>query len=54
MNEFGKVLPSEFIPQLREQVPNIRIEGGEKDFDLPVIEDGGVDFYEDIYPPNGS
>ena len=52
MNVFGQILPSEFIPQLRENVPVIRIEGGEKDYDLPEIEDGGVDFYEDIYPPS--
>jgi hypothetical protein len=32
-------------------VPVFRVEGGDKDYDLPDIEDGGVDFYEDIYPP---
>lgn len=47
MNEFGKLLPSEFIPQLRETTPIIKLEGGGlKDYELPEIneiEDGGDD-----------
>lgn len=37
MNEFGKLLPSEFIPQLRELAPSMKIEGGMKDYELPDI-----------------
>lgn len=47
LNELGKILPSEFIPQLREQAPSIKLEGGNKDYDLPDIEDTEVDFFED-------
>ena len=37
MSEYGRLLPSEFIPQLREQAASIRIEGGMKDYELPEI-----------------
>jgi len=39
MSEFGRLLPSEFIPQLREQTPTIKIDGGFKDYELPDISD---------------
>ena len=32
MNEYGRLLPSEFIPQLREGTPTIKLEGGIKDY----------------------
>ena len=37
MSEYGRLLPSEFIPQLREVVASIKIEGGAKDYELPEI-----------------
>ena len=37
MSEFGRLLPSEFFPNLREQAAVIRIEGGLKDYELPDI-----------------
>jgi len=37
MSEYGRLLPSEFIPQLRELVSTIRIEGGTKDYELPEV-----------------
>ena len=37
MNEYGRLLPSEFFPNLREQTASIKIEGGMKDYDLPEI-----------------
>jgi hypothetical protein len=37
MNDYGRLLPAEFIPQLREVTPTIRIEGGMKDYELPEI-----------------
>jgi hypothetical protein len=37
MSEYGRLLPSEFIPQLRETAASIRIEGGMKDYELPEI-----------------
>lgn len=37
MNEYGRLLPAEFIPQLREVSPSIRLEGGMKDYELPEI-----------------
>ena len=57
MNEYGRLLPSEFIPQLREQAATMRIEGGIKDYELPEINEdlagsvfdtllGGVDINE--------
>ena len=43
----GKILPSDFIPQLREQTPALRLEGGVKDYELPEIDEGGdYDFGE--------
>lgn len=39
MNEFGKVLPSDFIPQFRDTIPTIRLEGSSKEYELPEIED---------------
>lgn len=41
LTNLGKVLPSDFIPQLREQTPALRLEGGVKDYDLPEIDEGG-------------
>ena len=43
MSEFGKLLPSEFIPQLRESVPTLKVEGGVKDYELPEINDITLD-----------
>lgn len=31
MNEYGKIIPSDFITQLREVVPTIQLDGGLKD-----------------------
>ena len=39
MNEFGKILPSEFIPQFRDTMMNVKLEGSGKEFELPEIED---------------
>lgn len=45
MGEYGRLLPSEFIPQLREQVVSLKIEGGLKDYELPEINEdiSGID-----------
>ena len=43
MNEYGKVLPSEFIPQLRDPTPTLSLEGPNKDYELPDIEDLDAD-----------
>ena len=40
MSEYGRLLPSEFIPQLRESTPSLKLEGGIKDYELPDISDG--------------
>jgi hypothetical protein len=37
MGEYGRLLPSEFIPQLKEQVATLKLEGGLKDYELPEI-----------------
>jgi hypothetical protein len=37
MNEYGRLLPADFIPQLRENTPTLRLEGGMKDYELPEI-----------------
>lgn len=37
MSEYGRLLPSEFIPQLREQAAIVKIDGGMKDYELPEI-----------------
>lgn len=39
MNEFGKILPSDYIPQLRDPTPILNLEGPNKDYELPDIED---------------
>jgi hypothetical protein len=39
LNEYGKVLPSNFIPQLREPTPTLTMEGQSKDFDIPDLDD---------------
>ena len=39
MNEFGRILPSDFIPQLRDPTPTLSLEGANKDYELPEIED---------------
>ena len=39
MNEFGKVLPSEFIPQFRDTLMTVKLEGNSKEYELPEIED---------------
>lgn len=48
MNDYGRLLPAEFIPQLREVTPTIRIEGGMKDYELPEITEDVVtiDYYD--------
>lgn len=47
MSEYGRLLPSEFIPQLREQVCLLRLEGGMKDYELPDISEdiGNYDLF---------
>jgi hypothetical protein len=52
MNDFGKVLPSEFIPQLRETPPTLKLEGGVKDYELPEIEEGDIEDFEDYKKEN--
>ncbi|CDW86141.1 UNKNOWN [Stylonychia lemnae] len=47
LNETGRQLPSDFLPQLKEPAPSLRLEGGTKDYDLPEIEDGEVDGFDD-------
>jgi hypothetical protein len=37
MSEYGRLLPSEFFPNLREQAAVIKLEGGLKDYELPDI-----------------
>ncbi len=44
MNEYGRLLPSEFMPQLRDQTPQLKLEGGFKDYELPEINEG-PDFF---------
>ena len=44
MTEYGRLLPSEFVPQLREQVATIKVEGGIKDYELPDINEELVGF----------
>ena len=39
MNEYGKVLPSEFIPQFRDKIMSLKLEGASKEYELPEIED---------------
>jgi len=48
INDIGKILPQDFIPQLREIPPSIRLDGGNKDYDLPEIEDDEIeiDYFE--------
>ena len=57
MNDYGRLLPAEFIPQLREVTPTIRLEGGMKDYELPEIADDAVsadyDCFQDDKQPNG-
>ena len=38
MNDFGKILPSEFVPQLRDTPPSLKFEGCAKDYELPEID----------------
>ena len=43
MSEYGRILPSDFLPQLRELTPQVKLEGSCKDYELPELEDD----YED-------
>ena len=45
LNEYGKLLPSDFIPPLRDKGITMRIEGGLKDYELPEIE---TEFQDDV------
>lgn len=39
MIEFGKLLPGDFIPQFRDTLPTIKLEGGGgKEYELPEID----------------
>jgi hypothetical protein len=49
MGEYGRLLPSEFIPQLREQTVTLKLEGGNKDYELPEINEdvpGGLELLQ--------
>lgn len=39
LNETGKMLPSDFLPQLKETPPILKLDGGQKDYELPELED---------------
>lgn len=39
MTEYGKILPSEFIPQFRDTMMSIKLEGSGREYELPEIED---------------
>lgn len=42
MNEYGRLLPTEFLPQLKEQAPTLKLEGNLKDYELPEVNDDHV------------
>jgi dGTP triphosphohydrolase len=39
MQDYGRILPSEFIPQLRDPTPVLKLEGTNKDYELPDIDE---------------
>lgn len=51
MNEFGKILPSDFIPQFRDTTPVVKLEGAGKEYDLPDIEDLEDDLIDPVLEP---
>jgi hypothetical protein len=48
-NEFAKKKPSEFLSQLDEQVPVLKLEGGNNDLELPEIEDLSLSEFDDFF-----
>jgi uncharacterized coiled-coil protein SlyX len=62
MSEFGRLLPTDFLPQIKESAAIMRIEGGLKDYELPEINEdlagsvfdtllGGLDINEGSQDP---
>ena len=54
MNEYGKILPSEFIPQFRDTIMNIKLEGSSKEYELPELEEEPGDVMGSINLENNS
>lgn len=48
-NEFSKKKPSDFLPQLEETVPSLKLEGGNNDLNLPEIEDLSLSEFDDFF-----
>lgn len=48
-NECSKKKPTDFLPQLDEQIPILRLEGGNYDYNLPEIEDLSLSEFDDFF-----
>lgn len=48
LNETGRLLPSEFLPQLKEVSPILKLDGGQMDYELPEIDDAETDIIDDF------
>lgn len=48
-NECSKKKPTDFLPQLDESIPILRLEGGNNDSNLPEIEDLSLSEFDDFF-----